>query len=162
MITRWSDPFRDLQTFQNQMNRLLTETFGGPGVAGRDEGVSAAWAPPVDIAENKDALTFTVELPGFRQEDITLNIENGVLTLEGERRFEKKTEEKSWHRVERSYGRFIRSFSLPVNVDAEKVAASLNEGVLTIDVPKREETKPKSIPIASGKKAIDAGPAGRK
>ncbi len=157
MITRWSDPFRDIQAFQNQMNRLFSETFGSAGLGSRDEGVSAAWAPPVDISETKDALTFTVELPGFRQEDLTLNIENGVLTIEGERRFEKKTEEKSWHRVERSYGRFIRSFSLPVNVDSERVAASLNEGVLTIDLPKREEAKPKSIPIGTGKKAIDAG-----
>lgn len=158
MLTRWTDPFRELQSFQNQVNRIFNDTFA-PFASGREEGMTAAWAPPVDIAESKDSLVFTVELPGFKQEELVLNVENGVLTLEGERRFEKKTDEKSFHRVERSYGRFIRSFSLPVNVDPERISASLNEGVLTVEIPKREEAKPKSIPIATAKKAIDAGHA---
>ncbi len=156
MLTRWTDPFRDLQTFQSQINRLFNETFAATGPGSRDEGMSAAWAPPVDISETKDGLVFTVELPGFKKEELTLNVENGVLTLEGERRFEKKTDERNYHRVERSYGRFIRSFSLPVNVDAERIDASLVDGVLTVEIPKREEAKPKSIPIGGGHKVIDA------
>lgn len=149
MITRWNDPFRDLESFRNQMNRL----FGDALPAGRvgDEAPSlAAWAPPVDISETPELLLFQVELPGFTQDDLKLRAENGVLTLEGERRFEKETEKKAYHRVERAYGRFVRAFSLPANVDAGKINATLADGVLTVELPKREEAKPKSIPIGIG------------
>lgn len=149
MITRWNDPFRELESFRNQVNRLFGETYS----AGRsaDEAPSlAAWAPPVDIIETPEVLSFQVEVPGFSQDNLKLRAENGVLTLEGERTFEKEHEKKAYHRVERAYGRFVRAFSLPVNVDSEKINASLVDGVLTIELPKREEAKPKSIPIGIG------------
>lgn len=147
MIVRWDKPFRDAQTLQNQMSRIFTEAFGGPG---REEEAAAAWAPPVDIAESPETLFFTVELPGFKNEDLTLRVENGVLTLEGERRFEAETKEKSYHRVERSYGKFVRGFTLPSNVDCEKIQASMADGVLSIELPKRDEAKSKTIPIGAG------------
>jgi HSP20 family protein len=161
MLNRWSDPFRDLERFQTQMNRLLGENAGynaGYGVFGRgeNEGISAAWAPPVDIHETPDTLVFNVEVPGFKESELTLRAENGVLTLEGERKFENKKNEKNFHRVERSYGRFVRSFTLPGNVSTEKVSAQLNDGILFIELPKREEAKPKSIPIGAGQKQFKA------
>ena len=149
MITRWTDPFRELETFRTQMNRIFGEAF--PTGRAADEAPSlAAWAPPVDISETPDQLVFQVELPGFSHEDLRLRAENGVLTLEGERKFEKETDKKAYHRVERAYGRFVRAFSLPANVDPEKISASLAEGVLTLELPKKEEAKPKSIPIGIG------------
>ncbi len=156
MLTRWSDPFRDLQSLQNQVNRLFGESYG---VRSRgDEASTALWSPAVDIAETAEKLSFSFELPGFKQEDLTLRVENGVLTLEGERRFEQESKEKSYHRVERAYGKFVRSFTLPSNADAEKISANLSDGVLHIDLPKREEAKPKSIPIGGGAKAATGGP----
>lgn len=149
MITRWNEPFRELESFRNQMSRLLGETF--PSVrAGEEAPGLAAWAPPVDISETPDQLVFHVELPGFAQDDLKLRVENGVLTLEGERKFEKESEKKAYHRVERAYGRFVRAFSLPVNVDPERINATLVDGVLSVELPKREEAKPKSIPIGVG------------
>ncbi len=149
MITRWNDPFRELESFRSQMNRLFGEAF--PTSRTGDEAPSlAAWAPPVDITETPDQLVFQVELPGFSQDDLRLRAENGVLTLEGERKFEKESEKKAYHRVERAYGRFVRAFSLPVNVDADKINATLVDGILTVELPKREEAKPKSIPIGIG------------
>ena len=149
MITRWNDPNRELDSFRNQISRLFGETY--PVSSRADEAPSlAAWAPPVDISETPDQLVFQVELPGFSQDDLSLRAENGVLTLEGERKFEKETEKKAYHRVERAYGRFVRAFSLPVNVDPDRINATLVDGLLTVALPKREEAKPKSIPISIG------------
>lgn len=157
MITRWNDPFRELESFRNQMNRLFGEVLPA-GRVGDEAPSLAAWAPPVDITETPDQLVFQVELPGFSHDDLSLRAENGVLTLEGERKFEKETEKKAYHRVERAYGRFVRSFSLPVNVDPQKINASLVDGILTVELQKREEAKPKSIPIGIGAaKQISAG-----
>ena len=109
--------------------------------------------------ETKDKLVLTAELPGFTEEQIQINFEDGVLSIEGERRFEKESKDESYHRVERSYGKFLRSFSLPANVDSQKISAVFTNGLLTIELPKREETKPKSIkvqigaPVLEGKKA---------
>lgn len=151
MLTRWNDPFRDMTQFQRQMNRFFDQVFGGPALPGTPESAfGGALGPPVDIKETADKLVFHADLPGFAAEDITLRVENGVLTLEGERKFEDEKNEKSYHRVERSYGRFVRSFSLPGNVDTEKIAAQMTDGVLTVELPKKEEAKPKSIPIGVG------------
>jgi len=155
MIVRWNDPFRELHSFQKQMNRLFEEAIGG-GTPAR-EGATAAWAPPVDVKETRDSLVFTAELPGFKVEELTLRVENGVLSLEGERKFEQESEEKNWHRVERAYGRFYRSFALPVNVDSGKITADLSEGVLTVQLPKRDEAKPKSISIGVGTAKVIGG-----
>ena len=149
MITRPNDPFRELESFRNQVNRLFGEAYPAGRIS--DEAPSlAAWAPPVDISETPDMLVFQVELPGFSQDNLKLRAENGVLTLEGERTFEKEHEKKAYHRVERAYGRFVRAFSLPANADPAKINAPLVDGVLSIELPKREEAKPKSIPIAVG------------
>jgi HSP20 family protein len=149
MLVRWDHPFlaAERQNRQNQMSRLFNEGFGSQG---REAEVAAAWAPPVDIVETPETLNFLVELPGFKNEDLTLTVENGVLTLEGERKFEAETNERNYRRVERSYGKFVRGFTLPSNLDPEKIHANLTNGVLLISLPKKEETKPKTIQIGAG------------
>ena len=140
------DPFRDLRSLQEEVNRLfstnLTRAFGDEGI-GR-----GAWAPSVDIYENKDQIVLEAELPGMKQEDFDLSIENNVITLRGERKFEKTDETDNYHRVERSYGAFTRSFTLPQTVSAEGATAEYNNGVLRVTLPKREETKARRIQIA--------------
>ena len=152
------DPFRDLRTLQEEVNRLfstnLTRAFGDEGI-GR-----GAWAPSVDIYENKDQIVLEAELPGMKQEDFDLSIENNVITLRGERRFEKTDETDNYHRVERSYGAFTRSFTLPQTVTAEGATAEYNNGVLRVTLPKREETKARRIQVTgseagSSKKTIE-------
>jgi HSP20 family protein len=139
------DPFRDLRTLQEEVNRLfstnLTRTFGDEGI-GR-----GAWSPSVDIYENKDQIVLEAELPGMKQEDFDLSIENNVITLRGERSFEKKEDSDNYHRVERSYGSFTRSFTLPQTVSGEGVTAEYSNGVLRVTLPKREEVKPRKIEV---------------
>ena len=140
------DPFRDLRSLQEEVNRLfstnLTRAFGDEGI-GR-----GAWAPSVDIYENKDQIVLEAELPGMKQEDFDLSIENNVITLRGERKFEKTDEGDNYHRVERSYGSFTRSFTLPQTVSAEGATAEYNNGVLRVTLPKREETKARRIQVS--------------
>ena len=125
--------------------------FGTPRRNEREDEMNlAAWAPPVDITEDKDRILITAELPGFKEDQIEIQTENGMLTLRGERKFEKETDGKSYHRVERAYGQFVRSFSLPNNVDREKIRASFHDGLLQIELPKREDARPKNIKISSG------------
>src|SRR5687767_990043 len=136
---------RDVKNLQAQLNRLF-EPFAR-FATGDEDLVSGTWAPPVDVAETQDRILVRAEVPGIRQEDISIEFENGLLTLRGERKLE-KTEDVTWHRVERIYGNFSRSFTLPRSVDPEKIAATYREGILEIEVPKREEAKPKHIKIA--------------
>ena len=140
------DPFRDLRTLQEEVNRLfstnLTRAFGDEGIA------RGAWAPSVDIYENKDQIVLEAELPGMKQDDFDLSIENNVITLRGERKFEKTDEGDNYHRVERSYGSFTRSFTLPQTVSAEGATAEYNNGVLRVTLPKREETKARRIQVS--------------
>ena len=151
------DPFRDLRTLQEEVNRLfstnLTRTFGDEGI-GR-----GAWSPSVDIYENKDQIVLEAELPGMKQEDFDLSIENNVITLRGERKFEKVDDADNYHRVERSYGSFTRSFTLPQTVSGEGARAEYSHGVLRVTLPKREEAKSRRIEIsgasASQPKTID-------
>ena len=146
-LTRW-EPYRELAALQDRLNRA----FGSPyGRSERDEEMHlAAWAPPVDIAEEKDRIVITAELPGFKEDQIEIQSENGMLTLRGERKFEKEHDGKSYHRVERSYGQFVRSFALPNNVDREKIKADFSNGLLKIELPKREDAKPRTIRITPG------------
>jgi HSP20 family protein len=144
-ITRFS-PNQEFRTFQNQMNRLF-EPFLGRSIGDDESLMSGTWAPPVDVMEAKDAILVTAELPGMRKEDIEIQFENGVLTLRGQRSLEKDSSEKTYHRVERVYGNFVRSFTLPRSVDAEKINATYRDGVLEIRVPKKEEAKPRQIAI---------------
>jgi HSP20 family protein len=141
------DPFRDLRSLQDEVNRLFSTNLSR---AYDDEGIArGAWNPSVDIYENKDQIVLEAELPGMKREDFDLSIENNVITLRGERRFEKKDEGDNYHRVERSYGSFTRSFTLPQTVQPENVAAEYRNGVLRVKMPKREEVKARRIEIAS-------------
>jgi HSP20 family protein len=139
------DPFRDLRSLQDEVNRLFSTGLGrGFG----DEGLSrGAWMPNVDIFENKDSIVLEAELPGMNREDFELTVENNVLTLRGERRFEKKDEADNYHRVERAYGQFTRSFTLPQTVSSENATAEYKNGVLRVTLQKREEVKARRIEI---------------
>jgi HSP20 family protein len=134
--------------------REFSRLFGGTTVPARrdreEEMNLGAWVPPVDIHEDKEKLVLTAELPGFKQDQIEIQLEGGVLTIRGDRKFEvEKTNGKNYHRVERSYGQFVRSFTLPNNVDRENVRASFSDGLLNIEIPKREEAKPRKIRIST-------------
>jgi HSP20 family protein len=139
------DPFRDLRTLQEEVNRLfsgnLNRNFDEEGIA------RGAWSPSVDIYENKEQIVLEAELPGMNRDDFDLSVENNVITLRGERHFEKKNETDNYHRVERAYGSFTRSFTLPNTVSAEGAVAEYKNGVLRVTLPKREETKARRIEI---------------
>ena len=134
------------------MNRIFTGIT--PVGTDREDMLNGAWIPKVDIFENKDHLTLEAELPGMNREDFELSFENNVLTLKGERRFEKKADNDNYHRVERSYGAFTRSFTLPQTVTPEGAKAEFNNGILHVSLPKREETKARKIDVIGG----DAAP----
>jgi HSP20 family protein len=141
------DPFRDLRTLQEEVNRLFT---GSMPRGFDDEGIArGAWSPSVDIYENKDQIVLEAELPGMKREDFDLSIENNVITLRGQRQFEKKDESDNYHRVERAYGSFTRSFTLPNTVTAEGANAEYKNGVLRVTLPKREETKARRIEVTA-------------
>lgn len=138
----FDDPF--LAPFERFFNAALRQpmgTFDDSGLA--DHG----WAPPVDIRETEDAYLVSAELPGMKKEDVHITLENSVLTVGGERRFEGEEKEQGFHRRERAYGKFLRSFALPKRVDSEKIAAKFKDGVLEISVPKMEEARPRQIAI---------------
>jgi HSP20 family protein len=134
----------DFKTLQNQLGRLFE-----PFARTNDEDlVSGTWVPPVDVAETQEKILVRAELPGMKQEDIQIEFENGLLTLRGDRTLDKQESGATYHRVERVYGNFSRSFTLPRTVDAERITASYRDGILEIEVPKKEEAKPKQIKIA--------------
>ena len=135
------EPFRG--TFQDQINRLFQEAFDHSS----DEASLTTWAPAVDIFETEHALVLKADLPDIQPEELDIRVENNILTIRGERKFEKKVEEKNYLRVERSYGSFSRSFSLANTVNTEAIKAEYKNGVLTLTVPKREEAKPKQIKV---------------
>jgi HSP20 family protein len=139
------DPFRDLRTLQEEVNRLFT---GNAARAFDDEGIArGSWSPNVDIYENKDQIVIEAELPGMAREDFDLSVENNTITLRGERHFEKKDETDNYHRVERAYGSFTRSFTLPNTVSGEGAVADYRNGVLRVTLPKKEETRARRIEI---------------
>lgn len=144
-IIRW-DPLKEMSGLQDRMNRLFDDVWGR-GRRGEEEYISGGWVPPVDVRETKDSLEITAELPGIDPKDVEVAVEGGVLTLRGTRSFEKAAEGETYHRVERAYGAFERAFTLPGNVDAERIQATYRHGVLYLSVPKREEAKPKAISI---------------
>ena len=153
-IIRWNDPFRELASLQSRLNQAFDTTLAGP--ARNDEDLlTGAWTPPVDILETKEKTVLKAELPGFDENQIHLHFEDGILSLEGERKFEKESADENYHRVERSYGKFVRSFTIPSNVDNEKISAAFQNGILTVELPKREETKPKAIKIQAQKPTIE-------
>ena len=144
-IVRW-DPFKDVAMLQDRMNRAFGDLWGHTRRPDEDY-ISGSWMPTVDVRETKNALEISAELPGIEPKEVEVSVEDGVLTLKGSRNFEKATEGETYHRVERAYGTFERSFSLPTNVDPEKVQATYRHGVLHLTLPKREEAKPRSISI---------------
>jgi HSP20 family protein len=145
-LVRW-DPFREFAQIQDRLNRVFTDAYGRTG---SDEGflTSGAWVPPVDIYQNGDnELVLKAELPDMVREDIDVTVDNGTLTIKGEKRFSGEPKEEQFHRIERRYGAFSRSFSLPQTVDATRVSAEYKNGVLTVKLPVREEAKPRSIKV---------------
>jgi HSP20 family protein len=141
VITRW-DPFREFSTLQDRMNRLFRETQGPEEAL-----TTTSFAPPVDVYEDEHTVTLKIEVPGIDEKDIDVRIENNVLTVHGERKFEKEEKEENFRRVERQYGSFTRTFTLPTTVDAEKVSANYDKGILKVVLPKKAEAKPKQIKV---------------
>jgi HSP20 family protein len=158
VVTRW-DPFREFSTLQDRMNRLFRDSFG----EGRDEALTTTgFAPAVDVYEDEHNVTLKIEVPGIEEKDIDVRIENNVLTVHGERKIEKDEKEENYRRIERQYGSFTRSFSLPNTVDAEKVNANYDKGVLKITLAKKAEAKPKQIKVNVGSdRTLDAKATGK-
>jgi len=141
------DPLSELN---REFNRIFNTALTGlPRVFGQsEEGIlSSGWNPSVDVYEDKNSLVLEADLPGMKPGDFELNIENNVLTLRGERKFEKKSDEGNYHRIERSYGQFTRSFTLPTTVAVDQVNAEFHDGVLRVTLPRREEAKPRQIQV---------------
>jgi HSP20 family protein len=143
-ITRYTTP-NDLRTLQARM----LEPFFGRFSFLDDAMKTGTWAPPVDVAEDQEKIHVKVEVPGMDEKDLRVNFEDGLLTISGERQFERR-DDRNYHRIERSYGSFTRSFSLPRTVDPNAIVASYRNGVLEIEIPKKEEAKPKQIQINVG------------
>ena len=146
VLTRW-DPFREFSTLQDRMNRLFQQSYGD----GREEALTTStFAPAVDVYEDEHNITLKIEVPGIEEKDIDVRIENNTLTVHGERKFEKEEKEENYRRVERQYGSFTRSFTLPNTVNAESVTANYDKGVLKIKLAKKAEAKPKQIKVNVG------------
>lgn len=144
-LVRWTDPFREFSQLQDRLNRALADTYGRS-----DEGLlsSGSWLPPVDIYQTGEhQLVIKAELPDLTREDIDVTVDKGTLTIKGEKKVAADVKEEQFHRVERRYGTFSRSFSLPSTVDATRVSADYRHGVLTITLPMREESKPRQIKV---------------
>src|SRR5438876_2186660 len=153
-LTRW-EPFRGVTSLQEQVNRLFNDAFERQG----EESSLTAWAPAVDIYENEHALVVNADLPDVDPQDLDIRVENNILTIGGERKFEKKVNEENYLRVERAYGSFARSFTLANTVNSEAIKADYQNGVLTLTIPKREEAKPKQIKVNVNTQAMAASAA---
>ena len=151
-IVRW-EPFRDMVSIQDRMNRLFDEAFrSAPRTGAEDDwALGGSWAPVVDIYEQGGDIVLKAELPGVDPKDTDIRVENNTLTLRGERKLDDEIKRESYHRVERAYGTFSRSFTLPSVVDTEKIKAEYRDGVLRVILPKREEAKPKQITVTVGR-----------
>jgi HSP20 family protein len=156
-LNRW-EPFRGAATLQEQVNRLFGNVLEHSG----EESNLTSWAPAVDIYETAHELVVKADLPEVDPKELDIRVENNLLTIRGERKFEKKVSEDNYLRVERAYGSFSRSFSLANTVDAGAIKADYQNGVLTLTIPKREEAKPKQIKVNVGAPAVAAAAAGGK
>jgi HSP20 family protein len=154
VLTRW-EPFREFSTLQDRMNRLFRDSYTGEG---RDESLTtSSFAPAVDVYEDEHKVTLKIEVPGIDEKEIDVRVENNTLTVHGERKIEKEEKEENYRRVERQYGSFTRTFTLPTTVDSEKVSATYDKGVLKVNLPKRAEAKPKQIKVNVGsEKSIES------
>jgi HSP20 family protein len=137
------EPYRGLSNLQNQFNKIFNDSFRNQA----EESALTTWAPAVDIYETPNELVVKADLPDVNEKDIDVRVENNLLTIRGERKFEKSVSEESYLRVERTYGAFSRSFSLPNTVNAEAIGAEYKNGVLTVNLPKREESKPRQVKV---------------
>src|SRR3982751_3714785 len=147
VLTRW-EPFREFATLQDRMNRLFRESYND---AGQDESLTTSrFAAAVDVYEDEHKITLKIEVPGIDEKDIDIRVENNLLTVHGERKFEKEEKEENFRRVERQYGSFTRSFTLPNTVDAEHVQAHYDKGILKVQLAKKAEAKPKQIKVNVG------------
>jgi HSP20 family protein len=157
VLTRW-DPFREFSTLQDRMNRLVRESFGD----GQEALAPAGFAPAVDVYEDEHSVTLKIEVPGIDEKDIDVRIENNTLTVHGERKYEAQEKEENYRRIERRYGSFTRSFTLPSTIDSNSVSANYDKGVLKIKLAKTAESKPKQIKVNVGsEKTLEAKSAGK-
>lgn len=150
MITR-IDPFRELATLQDRFNSLF-ENFAE--MNGKEQLAAGSFVPPVDVYEDEQNLVLKLEVPGVNEDELNVSLENNVLSVSGERKFEKEEKEENFHRIERRYGSFTRTFRLPTTVDGEKVDATYDKGILKITLAKRAEAKPKQIKVGIGQKTL--------
>jgi len=150
LVARCSNPLNDFRTLQAR----FFEPFLGRFNYLEDELKTCTWAPAVDVAEEKDKILVRVEVPGINEKDLKISFEDGLLTVSGERQFERK-DDRNYHRIERTYGTFTRTFSLPRTVDSGAIAANYRDGILEIEIPKLEEAKPKQIQISVGANQIN-------
>jgi HSP20 family protein len=150
-LTRW-DPFRELSTIQDRMNRLFQDAY----TPSREDALStAAFSPPTDVYEDENHITLKLEVPGIDEKDLDIRVENNNLIIRGERKLEKEEKQENFRRVERQYGTFVRSFALPASVDPDNVKADYDKGILSITLPKRAEAKPKQIQVTSGRRPFE-------
>jgi HSP20 family protein len=157
ILNRWEQPFRGATNLQEQINRVFGDLVGRTG----EESNLTPWAPAVDIFETENELVVKADLPDVNPQDLDIRVENNVLTIRGERKFENEVNEDNYLRIERSYGSFSRSFSLASSVNADAINADYQNGVLTLSIPKREEAKPKQIKVNVGTRAIAAAAGAR-
>jgi HSP20 family protein len=144
-VVRW-DPYRDITALRDEMNRLFTRSLG-------DTAGGSAWTPAMDIFDTQDAVVLKAELPGLTPDDIDIEIDDNVLTVKGERRFEDTVEEGRYYRLERAYGGFSRTVTLPQGVKSEEISADFDNGVLHVRIPKADEVKPRKIAVGAGTQA---------
>ena len=144
-LIRW-DPFREMSALQERMNQLFSNVRGQGNVR-EEELIRSTWIPAVDIFETPEAVVLKAELPGITAQDISVEVKDNILTLKGEKKFEKETKEENYHRMERSYGSFQRAFTLPETVQQEKAKAKFRDGILEIALPKVEDARPRRIKV---------------
>lgn len=141
------DPFKDMEEAQSRLARFFGLSPARAGEGGREAMIVAEWSPSVDIIEDDKEWLLKADLPEVKKEDVKVTVENGVLTITGERKFEKEEKDRKYHRVERSYGNFLRSFALPDAADGTKVNAEFKDGVLKVHLPKSEKARPKTVEV---------------
>lgn len=151
-LTRWDplkgwDPFQDMRDLQDRLSALLGGTAARSGNGKEETMTVAVWSPLVDISEDDKDYHIRAELPGLRKEDVKVTVENGVLSISGERKYEKEDKNRKYHRVERAYGNFVRNFSVPDDADPSKVSAEFKDGVLHVRLTKDERAKPKAVEV---------------
>ena len=163
VLTRW-EPFREFATLQDRINRVFRDSYSG--TAPDDSLTTSSFAPAVDVYEDEHQVVLKIEVPGIDEKDIDVRVENNTLTVHGERKIEKEEKEENYRRVERQYGSFTRTFTLPPTVDTDQVSATYDKGVLKITLPKKAEAKPKQIKVnvssekqASEKQIESKGPS---